>query len=123
MASVRPCSRPASVSSSSTSQRSSTGLNLKYFVPGIIGSSVRSAASVLSTSQALSMRTRMDVAVIVALSKPEVSLRFVGTIPVPRLTTTSMGRSGHRRLASITASMLGLLHVTAPSCQRSSPMP
>ena len=88
-----------------------------------MGRSVRSAASVRSTSHALSINTRMDVAVIVALRSPEVSLRLVGTIPVPRLTTASTGRSGHRRRASITASMLGLLHVTAPSCHRSSPMP
>ncbi len=70
--------------------------HLKYLTFGTSGSSVASASAGRSTPQALSIRM-LPVSIKLETAVPR---RMAGVDPLPRLTTTSMGASGHSRRAS-----------------------
>ena len=121
VASHRLSSCVLSVASSSISHLESTGLNRKYFAFGMSGMSVRSDSSTRSTEQHDSRTTFCKSFSFPPLSALDASRRRGAYAPEPKLTTQSMFLSGHKRRASITPSIAGLLHVTAPSCHLSSP--
>mmetsp|Transcript_8079 Transcript_8079/g.19317 ORF Transcript_8079/g.19317 Transcript_8079/m.19317 type:complete len:392 (+) Transcript_8079:1078-2253(+) len=89
-----------SIESSSMLFASSTGLKRKYERPGMIGHSVERHSAVRSMLHAFSIRT------LPVSRYDDMPLgRFaMGTAPAPRLTTHSIGVSGHSALASCTVS-------------------
>ena len=121
VASTSPRSCAGSVASSSISHRGSVGLNRKYRAPGIIGRSVLRLSSTRSTLQHDSRTTFWRSFSRPPLSALDASRARRSNTPDPRLTTQSIGRSGQSFRASITPSIAGLLHVTAPSCHLSFP--
>mmetsp|Transcript_3134 Transcript_3134/g.12560 ORF Transcript_3134/g.12560 Transcript_3134/m.12560 type:complete len:325 (-) Transcript_3134:2946-3920(-) len=121
VASHRLSSCVLSVASSSISHLESIGLNRKYFAFGMSGMSVRKDSSTRSTEQHDSRTTFCKSFSFPPLSALDASRRRGAYAPEPKLTTQSMFLSGHKRRASITPSIAGLLHVTAPSCHLSSP--
>ena len=105
-----------SVQSSFMSHRSSATWTRKYCRPWTERVKSCSAVCTLSAEQAEFMRTVRS-----SRSFEEVRggpLGRVAGMPIPRLTSTSTGRSGHNRWASAMATMEGLLLTKAPSTKR-----